>query len=43
MDRLADPMLASDPIAALLDAVDVFCKGSPAQDDRTIFAIERIL
>jgi sigma-B regulation protein RsbU (phosphoserine phosphatase) len=43
MDRLADSMLASDPIAALLDAVDVFCKGSPAQDDRTIFAIERIL
>jgi sigma-B regulation protein RsbU (phosphoserine phosphatase) len=42
MERLAEPMLQADPIAALLSAVDTFCKGSPAQDDRTILAIERI-
>lgn len=41
MDRLEGPMVAVDPIAALLDAVEVFCKGSPAQDDRTILSIER--
>jgi len=35
-------MLEADPVAALLRAVDVFCNGSPAQDDRTILAIERI-
>jgi serine phosphatase RsbU (regulator of sigma subunit) len=42
MERLEKPMLEADPVAALLSAVDMFCKGSPAQDDRTILAIERI-
>ena len=42
MERLEKPMLESDPVAALFHAVDIFCKGSPAQDDRTILAIERI-
>ncbi len=42
MERLAKPMLEADPVGALLRAVDTFCKGSPAQDDRTILAVERI-
>jgi serine phosphatase RsbU (regulator of sigma subunit)/pSer/pThr/pTyr-binding forkhead associated (FHA) protein len=42
MERLEKPMLEEDPIAALLRAVDIFCKGSPAQDDRTILVVERI-
>jgi len=42
MERLEKPVLEADPVAALLRAVDVFCNGSPAQDDRTILAIERI-
>jgi phosphoserine phosphatase RsbU/P len=42
MERLEQPMLDGDPIGALLGAVDRFCKGNPAQDDRTILTIERI-
>jgi len=42
MERLEQPMLEVDPIASLLGAVDRFCKGNPAQDDRTILTIERI-
>ncbi len=41
MERLETPLRAADPVAALLSAVDAFCNGSPAQDDRTILAIER--
>jgi sigma-B regulation protein RsbU (phosphoserine phosphatase) len=40
MKRLREPLLETDPISALLDAVETFCKGSPAQDDRTILTIE---
>jgi len=42
MERLEKPLVEADPVEALLRAVDVFCNGSPAQDDRTILTIERI-
>ncbi len=42
MERLREPILQPDLVASLLSAVDEFCKGSPAQDDRTILAIESI-
>jgi sigma-B regulation protein RsbU (phosphoserine phosphatase) len=42
MESIDLPMLEADPIAALLSAVETFCKGSPAQDDRTILTIERV-
>jgi serine phosphatase RsbU (regulator of sigma subunit)/pSer/pThr/pTyr-binding forkhead associated (FHA) protein len=42
VERLREPMLESDPVSSLLKAVQEFCQGAPAQDDRTILAIERI-
>ncbi len=42
MDRLQEPLLEPDPIVSLLGAVETFCKGSAAQDDRTILSIQRI-
>jgi sigma-B regulation protein RsbU (phosphoserine phosphatase) len=40
--RLGAPMQMADPVASLLGAVEEFCKGSAAQDDRTTLAVERI-
>jgi sigma-B regulation protein RsbU (phosphoserine phosphatase) len=42
MDRLEAPMREPDLVASLLGTVETFCGGRPAQDDRTILAIERI-
>jgi serine phosphatase RsbU (regulator of sigma subunit) len=42
VERIQESMLQPDLPGSLLGAVDAFCSGSPAKDDRTILAIERI-